>query len=101
MAKFQKGRAKTGGRKKGTPNYTTRLIKEKFLREIGDYVESDLFHGDIISIPDPAKRLEMFLKMANYLLPKQSSVDSTVNVTSEAQQSVLDRLNQLAQDNEE
>ena len=68
---------------------------------MGEYVDSDLFHGDIISIPDPAKRLEMFLKMANYLLPKQSSVDSTLNVTSENQQSVLDRLNQLAQDNEE
>ena len=47
MAKFEKGRAKTGGRKKGTPNYTTRLIKEKFLHEMGEYVDSDLFHGDI------------------------------------------------------
>lgn len=101
MAKFEKGRSKTGGRKKGTPNYTTRLIKEKFLHEMGEYVDSELFHGDIISIPDPAKRLEMFLKMANYLLPKQSSVDSTINVKDESQQSVLDRLNQLAHDNEE
>ena len=102
MAKFQKGRAKTGGRKKGTPNKTPKIVKDKFLEELCDYVESGLLHEDLTSKALAAEdRLNIIIKLANYILPKQSSVDSTVNVTNEAQQSVLDRLNQLAQDNDE
>lgn|GEM_PF-490206 len=102
MAKFEKGRAKTGGRKKGTPNKTSKVVKDKFLEEICDYVESGLFHADMVDkTVSPIERLNIVAKLANYILPKQSSVDSTVNVTSDEHQSVLDRLNQLAQDNEE
>lgn len=98
---FKKGHKKVGGRKAGTPNYTTQLIKEHLLKETGDYFDSGLLHQDICNIEDPSKRLDLFVKIINYLIPKQSSVDSTVNVTSTEQQSVLDRLNRLAQDNEE
>jgi len=98
---FKKGHKKVGGRVKGTPNYTTQLIKEHLLRETGEYVNSGMLHEDICNIEDPSKRLDLFCKIVNYILPRQSSVDSTVNVTSEAQQSVLDRLSQLAKDNEE
>ena len=97
---FKKGHKKVGGRKAGTPNKTPKVVKEKFLEELCDYVESGLFHSDMACIADPAKRLDLVVKIANYILPKQSSVDSTINVTGEAQQSVLDRLNQLAQDND-
>lgn len=101
MAKFEKGRAKTGGRKKGTPNKTSKVVKDKFLEEICDYVESGMFHADMVDkTVSPIERLNIVAKLANYILPKQSSVDSTININDESQQSVLDRLNELAQENE-
>lgn len=98
--KFEKGRKKTGGRVKGTPNKTTTIIKQHFLQEVCEYVESGLFHQDICNINDYSKRLDLVLKITHYLLPKQQSVAADINVTDEAQQSVIDKLRQLAQDNE-
>ncbi len=98
---FKKGHKKVGGRKAGTPNKTPKTVKDKFLEVICDYVESGQFSDDLNSkLMHPADRLNIVVKVANYILPKQSSVDSTINVKDESQQSVLDRLNQLAQDNE-
>ena len=98
---FKKGHKKIGGREAGTPNKTPKKVKDKFLEEVCDYVDSGLFHQDMTTITDPVKRVELVIKMSNYFLPKQSSIDSTVNVASESHQSILDRLNELAQENEE
>jgi hypothetical protein len=98
---FEKGRAKTGGRKKGTPNNTTKLIKEHLLAETCDYVNSGLFHTDLTTIPDPVDRLNFFAKIINYLLPKQQAVSTSIDVADAAQQSVLEQLKQLAKDNDQ
>ena len=100
MAKFEKGHTKVGGRRAGQPNNTTKLIKEHLLAETCDYVNSGLFHTDLTTIPDPVDRLNFFAKIINYLLPKQQAVSTSIDVADAAQQSVLEQLKQLAQDNE-
>lgn len=98
---FKQGHTKVGGRKKGTPNRTPKIVKDKFLEEICDYVESGLFHEDLTSKRlEPADRLNLIVKVANFILPKQSSVSADVKVVTEEQQSMIDKLKQLADENE-
>ena len=101
MAKFKEGHKKVGGRKKGTPNKTPKIVKDTFLEEMCDYVESGLLHEDLTSKGLAAKdRLGIIIKLANYILPKQSAVTADVKVVTEEQQSLIDNLKQLADENE-
>lgn len=101
MAKFKEGHKKVGGRKKGTPNRTPKIVKDKFLEEMCDYVESGLFHQDLTNKNmEPADRLNIIVKVANFILPKQSAVTADVKVVTEEQQSLIDTLKQLADENE-
>ena len=64
---FEKGRKKTGGRKKGATNKTTRSLKEK----INDLVE-DLYLDVLKDIKnlDEKERLQIFIKLLPYVIPK-------------------------------
>ena len=70
------------------------------MKLLSDYVDSGLMASDLAAIPDPAERLRIIEKYASYLIPKQAAVTASIGTTNETQQSVLDRLKQLAMENE-
>ena len=71
MAAFEKGREKTGGRAKGTPNKTTTDLKEWVFRLVSKntkQIEKDLKELDA------KERLILFEKLLRYVLPRQASI---------------------------
>jgi len=65
--KFEKGKPKSGGRKKGTPNAVTKDLRER-IREL---LESkfEQVEADFSSL-EPKDRLNAWLKMSEFVLPK-------------------------------
>ena len=73
------GLPKTGGRKKGTPNKTTALLKDAILKAATDAGHGDLaayLERQAIENPGP------FMSLLGKVLPMQVSadIDGTVNV---------------------
>ena len=62
---FQKGRRKTGGRKKGTENKTTSDIR----KIIYQLINSEAIVEDLKEL-EPKERLEFIVKLLPYALPK-------------------------------
>jgi hypothetical protein len=60
--------AKTGGRAKGTPNRTTKELKE-LIHNIVE-VQLDTIEEDLQDL-DPKDRLNILLRLVEYVLPKQ------------------------------
>ena len=73
-----KGRPKTGGRKKGTPNKVTADFRETVQKLLTDNAENVgrwltlVAEGDGSEggKPDPAKALDLLAKLAEYAAPK-------------------------------
>ena len=97
----KKKRQKTpgSGRKKGTPNKRTVFGQQYLMKLLSDYVDSGLMESDLAQL-SPQDRIRIVEKYASYLIPKQAAVTTNLNVDAEAKQSIIDRLNQLANDNE-
>ena len=64
---FKKGRNKTGGRKKGTPNKTTSDIR----KIVFDLIDSETIKNDLREL-NSRERLEVIIKLLPYALPKYS-----------------------------
>lgn len=85
MGKFEKGKEKTGGRKKGSLNKTSIAGKQK----IAEYFENgglEELLADIAKLEDK-DRVQAKIKLIEYYIPKQKEVDlkaelknDTVNV---------------------
>lgn len=90
-----KGR-KTGGRKPGSVNKTTKLSRELIVNVLDKYQGSGLMAEDLESLP-PKDRLDVMVKLMGFVLPKMQStqVDLTANVNSA---SVEDDLTKLAEE---
>ena len=73
MAKFEKGRAKTGGRKPGVQNKSTSLVKQCLAKITSDYIDSGKLQEDLADLK-PKDRLEMIEKLLQYTTPKMQSV---------------------------
>ena len=86
---------KSGGRKKGTPNKTTTITRE-ILNDIAEGLRPNIAR-DLAAL-DPKDRLQIWLKLIEFVVPKLSSVD--MNVTAPQIQSIEDTLVRLSQDNE-
>lgn len=62
---------KTGGRKKGTPNRSTKEVRERM---------KDVFYSELENLPrllaelTPKERVDVLVKMSPYLLPKLETV---------------------------
>ena len=62
-----KGSPKTGGRKPGSPNLTTRAIREKLRPVLQAEIENI---PDMLEKLDDETRLNMVIKLLPYLVPK-------------------------------
>ncbi|GAB3949534.1 hypothetical protein GCM10028805_25930 [Spirosoma harenae] len=66
--KFEKGHAKQGGRKPGSPNKTTADIKSRISALIEEQFDS--VSADLEKL-EPKERVAAYLKFLEYILPKQ------------------------------
>lgn len=86
------------GRKKGTPNKTTGITKEMINQVLAAYHDDGRLEKDFDALT-PKERLDVFAKLIGYIMPKPQAVQVDLNQSS-GNTSVLDRLKQLAEDNE-
>ena len=89
---------KTGGRQKGTQNKVTGLTKEMINNVLAAYHDDERLTKDFYEL-EPKERLDVFIKLLGYILPKPQAVEMNLNATCKP--SVLERLNQLAKENDE
>lgn len=61
---------KTGGRKKGTPNFTTVEVKDKIAELLDQYKQEQMF-SDFMELK-ASERLKLFASLAEFLAPKQN-----------------------------
>jgi hypothetical protein len=71
----QKGQPKTGGREKGTPNKVTADLRT-WLSELWNE-NREQFKDDLKAL-EPHQRVASFEKLLNYIIPKQQSVEATI-----------------------
>lgn len=76
MATFQKGHAKLGGRKAGTPNKSTAELREwvqKLVQSNMAQVKRDLKELE------PKERLDVIERLMRYVLPRQQAIMAEVD----------------------
>ena len=76
-----KGRPKTGGRQRGTPNKVTRTVREALTAFVEGNVDKmdELFER--IAENDPARALDLLLKASEFAAAKLSRADVTTHST--------------------
>ncbi|QQR96942.1 MAG: hypothetical protein IPK18_08475 [Sphingobacteriales bacterium] len=70
------GTIKTGGRAKGTPNKTTKEIKECIVNLVSNNI--DLLIDDIKQL-EPKDRVYLLDKLLKYVLPQNIEINNTEN----------------------
>ena len=82
---FKKGRQKTGGRKKGTPNKMTVTIREQLKKAIEPFLKD--MENTINDIVEPKDKVDAIAKILPFIIPKYQSTtindDSKRNITLE------------------
>ncbi len=86
-------RKKTGGRQKGTPNRSTAEIKELLNQIISNNLDNINQWIKKVSKDDPAKALELLLKVAPFVLPKATS---NIDITTKGKSVNGDVYNKLS-----
>ena len=86
---FQKGNKVGKGRPKGTTNKTTAEIKEIITRVVGNQLE--LLESDLTKIrkQSPARAAEIYMKMVDYVLPKQTKIDIEGEINHKVEKVVI------------
>lgn len=102
---FKKGRKKTGGRTKGTPNKSTilgaDLVKET-LDNLGgfDFVKNCI--EQLIANGDFKEAATLFMKLTEFAYPKLKAVDMTTTIQDEREeltpQEIEERLKQMQEE---
>ena len=96
MARQQNdGRGRLGGRQKGTPNKTTSTLREIISQHWQEYQESK-FKEDLDAL-DPATRITVMERYAQYIAPKMKSVDMEISANNNSF-SIEDHLRKLCED---
>lgn len=87
-----KGR-KTGGRKPGSLNKTTKVSREMIVGVLEKYQESGMMSEDLEAL-EPKDRIDIMVKLMNFVLPKMQStqMDLTANVKEVSVESDLTKL---------
>jgi hypothetical protein len=89
---FEKGN-KLQGSRKGVPNKTTQEIREAFQLLIENNQDKMQLWLTETAIEEPARALEIILKMSEYIVPKLSRTEVKAEVTDKSIVINLNRLN--------
>ena len=71
---FEKGNSYGKGRPKGSPNSSTKLAKEAIADFINGTSPEVIALWNEVAQDDPAKAIDLWSKLAEYVIPKQSRV---------------------------
>lgn len=74
--KFEKGKPKSGGRKKGTPNIVTKDLRDR-IRELLEK-QFDQVAVDLAGL-DPKDRVNAWLKLSEFVLPKLQRSETVID----------------------
>jgi hypothetical protein len=88
---FKKGESgNPKGRTKGAPNKSTAEIKEIITRVVGNQLE--LLESDLTKIrkQSPARAAEIYMKMVDYVLPKQTKIDIEGEINHRVEKVVIE-----------
>lgn len=85
---FQKGKERTGGRAKGTPNAQNRDLRE-IVRELVEG-NAERIRADLEAL-EPRERVNAWLKLTEFVLPKLQRVETTYDLSNLASEEI-DRL---------
>jgi hypothetical protein len=87
---FQKGNKVGKGRPKGTTNKTTAEIKDIITRVVGNQLE--LLESDLTKIrkESPARAAEIYMRMVDYVLPKQTKVQLEGEINHRVEKVVIE-----------
>lgn len=85
-------------RKPGTPNNITRNVREILSKVMDEYFTTEAFVTDLAKL-EPKDRVSAMEKFASYVVPKLQT--TTLDVTMQSQQTIEDKLKQLAEENEQ
>jgi hypothetical protein len=92
----KKGTVKTGGRKPGSENKSTKEIREQISMIVSDNIE--LLKDDIQQLK-PEQRIDVIIKLLPWAAPKISSIDENalkqVEMKKSSLQETLDKLSIL------
>lgn len=88
--KSNDGRGRLGGRVKGTPNKTTKEVRDLF----SDFCieKMDDFVANYERILNPKERCEVYIKAAQFVAPKPLAVDMDLKSSSVDFRSELDKM---------
>lgn len=75
MARYEKGKPKTGGRKKGVQNKTTEQIREQIKNVVSNKL--DVFEADLATM-SPFQQWQILEKVTKYFLPALNKNDDSV-----------------------
>lgn len=89
---------KTGGRKKGTPNRTTSLIRNIFTQKSTEYFDSGDFDRDFADL-DPKDKISVMEKIVSYIVPKPQTI--SLDVAEGTKLTIEDRLRELGGEDDE
>lgn len=92
MPKPEKG-VRYGGRQKGTPNKATASIREAVDNVLGGYMNKGQMLEDF-KVLDAKERLEIAIKLMQFVAPKMKSVDVAVS-SDQKLENVAQRLARL------
>ena len=81
---FQKGKEKTGGKKKGTPNKVTTEIKEAYKMLIEANIPNLTLWLERVAEEDPKEALKYLASLSEYVVPKlaRTEIQADVEVTT-------------------
>ncbi|MBE6299822.1 MAG: hypothetical protein E7083_05745 [Bacteroidales bacterium] len=89
---------KTGGRKAGTPNKTSAIVRKAIADAVDDYFNSHTFIEDLADL-DSKDRITAMEKLAAYVLPKLQATN--LDITSSTEKTIEDKLIELSNEDEE
>ena len=85
---------KSGGRQVGTPNKTTKAVREVIEKMMTEYFNSEVFIKDLAQL-EPKERLSAITKFCPFVAPKIQSVE--LNTQANGKSSLDEILRKLAQ----
>lgn len=74
---FQKGRNKTGGKKKGSQNKATKDIKEAYQQLIENNLDNLTAWLEKVAAKDPEKAIKIINDLSEYVIPKLARSEHT------------------------
>ena len=86
------GKGRQGGRQKGTPNKSTKEVRELISKFVGEKWDEFILNYNMIT--DPEKKCSIMLQLLPYISPKMASVEYTGEAPVKTFKDELDELSE-------